>query len=138
VPEIPLPRLFNRFIGTIFINAILQVLGNGMTRHVRLIAGFQFKFGIAQQTGRRFFDNPDPEMLAVHRGAVEIHQHRLQRFFNLHVVNRIIGRITHRRFHIGHLPLIFKCDKFHFTVSRCLHRNHPLLSHLKLPIGSSG
>ena len=85
----------------------------GNERDIRL---FQLKFRVAQQARDAHLDDPNPELFAAHGGAIQIHQHGFDRFLGRHRVQRIVRRISNRRFHAGQ-RVVAKGNELHFAVA---------------------
>jgi len=99
-----------------------------MAGDVRQVGVLQLKTRIPEQAGEGHLDDPDPEAFAAHAGAVQIHQHRLQRPVDGHRMNGIVGRVAQRRTHVGLRPP-GEGDELDLAVAGRRHRSDAVLPH---------
>ena len=128
--KIEITRTIQRFAGAVFIDTILQMLGHTVAGHKRHIGLFQFKFRIAQQAGDTHLDNPDPELLAAHRGAVQIHQNGFHRALQINRQHRIIHGISDSGFYTGQRTIAER-NELHFAVARFHDVHNTVLANLE-------
>ena len=93
--KVDLPRLFHCLIRTVFVDAVLKVLGHGVPGYMGLIRGLQLESRIFHQLRDRALDDPHPEGLAFDTGPVQIHQDRGSRALILRLRYLVPCRIAH-------------------------------------------
>ena len=135
--EVVCTGLFHRLVGTVLLDAVLQMLRNTVTGDKRYVRLLEFELRISKQTSGRHLDDPDPELLAAYARTVKIHQYRLDRLLHPDRMYRVVRRVVHRRRHVSQ-RLIRKPDKLHLAVAGRRYRLDATNANAEHPVRRTG
>lgn len=128
--EVITARLLHFFLRAVLVNAVLEVLAHAVAGNVRPIRGCQPKLLIAEEARHGAFDDPDPEFLAAHAGAVQVHEHRPDGTLDVDRKDRIKRGISQFGFHPGQrVPL--EEDEIRLSIAGGEDFFHPIFPNLE-------